>query len=99
LGPYGGQQVEVVRVVTGERLPASPGSRDQTSDQWYEIRYGDETRYVHSSFVAESSLEANGYVWVLAGVIAALVSLTRYKLVGWSRVVWWQAQSDSSTAN
>lgn len=50
-----GQQVVVTGKVTGQEI--------SDSRTWYEIKYGDEKRYIHESFVMEINLATHAAFW------------------------------------
>jgi hypothetical protein len=80
-----GRQVEILGKVTGDRQPIPPAAPDTTSDTWYKIRYGDDSRYVHEAFVDKSSLTAYGLLWPLVGLGSAALFWLLFSLRGWSK--------------
>lgn len=73
-----GRQVIVVRKVAGESVYGS--------DQWYEVRYGSETRFIHSSFLSATSFASLGGIELALNLVISCIVAALFFLVRWGRL-------------
>jgi hypothetical protein len=64
--------------VTGESV--------QGNNEWYEVRYGSETRFIHSSFLSATSFASVGGIELALNLAVGCVVAVLFFLVRWGRL-------------
>ena len=73
-----GRQVIVVRKVAGESIFGN--------SEWYEVRYGSETRFIHGSFLSATSFSSLGGIELALNLAVGCIVAALFFLVRWGRL-------------
>jgi RNA polymerase sigma-70 factor (TIGR02960 family) len=83
-----GRQVIVVRKVAGESVYGN--------SEWYEVRYGSETRFIHSSFLSATSFASLGGIELALNLGVGCIIAALFFLIRWGRLRRVAASDESS---
>jgi hypothetical protein len=76
---YGqGRQVIVVATTAGDTVHGN--------NEWYEVRYGSETRFIHSSFLSATSFASLGGIELALNMTVVCVVVILFFLIRWGRL-------------